>query len=224
MQYRLETASVAVVIFLEARLIFLHVHKTGGNSISRVLLPYSDDKMTLRKHQDGVNRFGITGKMTMRKHACLADYKKNLGRHRLSKYKVAISVRDPLDRAISMYFSPHRWMSEREGSWYQEAPYWDFLRFERVISKMASISDFLQISGKLHPPDHIIRFENIADDLKKLADEYDIPFNPAELPHVNKSAAAVDMHNRLRTDPKVQEMVKIRFAIDYVLLDSFAVG
>jgi hypothetical protein len=207
------------MIFSKAKLIFLHVQKTGGNSISHVLLPNSDDEMTLRNHQDGINRFGVSGKLTRRKHAWLADYKNALG-SQLSDYQVAISVRNPLDRAISMYFSPHRWVTEENGSWHQQTPHWDIERFENIISTMFCITDYLEVDGVLHVPDYLIRFENITSDLKKVATRIGIPFNESDLPHVNKSAASSDLHQVLKKDPQVQEMVKIRFAKDYSLLNS----
>lgn len=211
------------MIFTRQRLIYLHLQKTGGNSITRAFLPHSDDKMTLRKHQDGSNRFGVTGAITPRKHALLAEYRKALGRD-FASYKVAISVRDPLDRAVSMYYSPHRWMTQIKGEWVQQDAYWDFDRFSRVMQTMQSISDFLRIRKwgikTVQPPDTVIRYESLLADLTALARAYDLPFNPDTFPHANKSAANQDLREEAKLSEPVRDLVQRRFADDYRLLEK----
>jgi len=104
------------------RLIYLHPPKTGGNSIQSVLLPFSDDRKVLVGHQDGRDRFEVRGPATASKHATLADYASSLD---IAAYRVAISVRHPFDRAVSFFFSPHRWMRQTEDGWSLATPVWD---------------------------------------------------------------------------------------------------
>lgn len=81
--------------------------------MTAALLPFSDDRMTTHKYQDAVHRFGLAGKFTKRKHALLSDYKTALG-PTFCDYKVAVPIRDPIERAISLFFSPRRWMVEKK--------------------------------------------------------------------------------------------------------------
>jgi hypothetical protein len=53
------------------RFLYVHIPKTGGNSIQHVLLPISDDQKELKKHQDGLDRFEVIGPKTKKKHASL---------------------------------------------------------------------------------------------------------------------------------------------------------
>ena len=210
------------MIFSENRLIYLHVPKTGGTSITRALLPYSDDEMYLHKHQDGIERLGVRGENTPRKHARLSEYHRLLGRD-FRKYDVAISVRNPLDRAVSMYFSPNRWFRKVGDQWELEKPYWDYDRFEEMVLKMRSLADFLRIPGilrkKIRRPNHLIRFEQIDADLEALCKSYGIPFAAADLPHANKSAANSAQVEAAKSDKAVQKLIHDNFSLDLKILE-----
>ena len=147
------------MILSRHQLIFLHLQKTGGNSISELLLPFSNDSKTVRKHQDGKDRFGLNGPATKRKHAVLSDYHDTLGSD-INHYRVAITTRDPFQRAISMYFSPHQWFAPKQGEWVRQEPYWDINRFETLVTNMLTLTDFLSVNGSVQLPDYVIRYEH----------------------------------------------------------------
>lgn len=94
------------MILHDLNAIFIHVPKTAGNYLTRHHFHrYSDDFIVVRGHQDGVERFEIRGEVTTRKHMTLAEYANVLD---LSDYYVVTALRDPVERMISAYFSPHR--------------------------------------------------------------------------------------------------------------------
>lgn len=95
------------MISSQYKFIYLHVPKTGGNSIQSVLLPMSDDSLIIREVGDGYERFGISGAITSHKHNDLSCYAKAIG-DQCAAYRIVMSVRNPFERAISHYFSPHR--------------------------------------------------------------------------------------------------------------------
>ena len=87
--------------------IFIHIPKTGGNTIQKTLFDknLSLDNIVVTENQDGVDRFGVRGKYTISKHMSLSSYYKNKS---LRNYSTFVCVRKPLDRLVSSYFSPHR--------------------------------------------------------------------------------------------------------------------
>lgn len=140
--------------------VYLHPPKMAGNAIQSVLIRHSDDEISVSGHQDGLDRFEVIGKETPRKHTTLAEYESILG-EKLVDYKVAISFRHPCGRALSMYFSPHRWFRKEGESFVATEPRWDHYAFETLLSKMRSMADFLRLGGHIPTPDFIIRFESL---------------------------------------------------------------
>lgn len=202
------------------RFLYLHVSKTGGNSIQKILLPLSEDELITNAHQDGVDRFGLRGAVTPSKHATLAEYE-----HRqpgiAQSCQVAISVRDPFERALSAYFSPHRWMVEdAQGQFRLSDPTWSETHFTAFLDSGAirPAVDWLRLNGTIRQPDHVIRFETLAQDLARFlaavgVDAATLP----PLPHVNKSADTTSLKQRLARDATLRQMVMDRFQEDAAL-------
>ena len=90
--------------------IFIHIPKTGGNTLSQAIFKrgLSLDKMTISGHQDGINRFGVSGKYTSQKHNTLSEYFEH---HELRKLRIFTYARKLVEGLISLYFSPHRFLS-----------------------------------------------------------------------------------------------------------------
>jgi hypothetical protein len=93
------------MISLSKKFLFVHMPKTGGNSVQNILKEYANDEITTDKaRQDGVERFDILSEIGTTKHAKLFDYKGRMEANVYnSLFKFSI-VRNPWDRAISSYF------------------------------------------------------------------------------------------------------------------------
>lgn len=169
------------MISLDKNFLFIHIPKTGGNSIQNVLSKYSkDEKVVLSAWgQDGINRFGLKSFMSsnISKHSSINEYKENVKPEIYnSLFKFAV-VRNPWDRAISFYFSPHR---QKEN--------WNKDLFKGALSKLKPIRHYIVSSSKSildEEVDLIIRYENLQEDFKKVCGVLNI--QDEELPHVNKS-------------------------------------
>ena len=207
----------APVISTAWRFIFLHVPKTGGNSMQLLLLPHSDDRLVGNDVSDGVTRFGVRGPKTPEKHATLQDYADRMGS--LDGWRVALTVRDPLSRAVSYYFSPHRW-NKREGSG-RAAPVWDRKTFRVLIEQMTTLTEFVTVDGKVRRPDHLIRQERLAEDFAAFAGAVGLPLDASSLPNVNGSAATPALYQQALEDPVAQKTARSRFAADYDLLEAW---
>jgi Sulfotransferase family len=189
------------------RFIFLHVPRTGGNAIQQQLLPFSEDRKDVRGGRDGVDTFEVRGPMTSHKHAMLEDYARRID---ISGFQVAMSVRDPIERALSLYFAPIRVRTERRRA---HAPF-DIDAFERLVSTMDPMADFIRIDGRVsRMPDILLRFEDgVPNNLKVLGERLSLPLSQS-CGHLN--AGENEQRNQLRSDRRVRDLARARFAEDF---------
>lgn len=188
--------------------LFVHIPKTGGNSIQSVMAPYSEDKIVnLNPHQDGVERFEVRRDcFNFVKHSTLSEYSKALNKEiftRLFKFTV---IRNPWDRMISYYFSPHR----GEVAWNREA-------FIKLLSEIKTDAHYLLIdqSKNFIDLDFILHFENLEEDFGILKDKLGLSL--PELPIRNRSVYKPNNSYRDFYDSETRQMVANKFilTIDY---------
>jgi len=162
--------------------LFIHINRTGGVSIRSVIAPYQQGSFT---------------------HQTLDTYGKN---HDISSLYRFAFVRNPWDRMVSIY---HR--RKREGILNT-----DFRNFvcskgiqTRVPRRFTQINqlDWISLGGKL-AVDFVGRFENLAEDWKRVACILGLP---ELLPHENAS-----QHDHYRTyyDKETKEIVSQQFQCD----------
>ena len=190
------------MISFQKRFLFVHIPKTGGNSIQSILAPYSEDEIVRRPGQDGVERFGVSNpKYKLKKHSPLADYRAALGDEQFScLYKFA-SVRNPWERMVSFYFTP------------VQGKEWDRKAFKKTVSKTLSAADYLRLDAGEPEPfsnmDRIIRFENLAEDFGLVC--ADLGISSASLPKYNRSERE---HYSKYYDAELRALVAERFAAE----------
>ena len=189
------------MISFQKRFLFVHIPKTGGNSIQTVLRDYSEDEIVAKhSRQDGVERFAVRNpKYKLKKHSALAEYRQALGEEQFAKLFKFTVVRNPWDRMVSFYFTPGR---QKE---------WNAREFEKLISETKSAADYLRLEKDDVDPfgnvDRIIRFENLEEDFRAVCDQLGLP--AASLPKYNRSERE---HYSKYYDAKLREMVGRRFA------------
>ncbi len=175
--------------------------KTAGNSIQNILRDYSEDEIIVAEHQDGLERFGIRNeRYGIKKHSTLSHYKSVLEPDVFeSLYKFA-TIRNPWDRMISFYFSPHRGVVE-----------WNRNIFIAMVKRLRSLRQFVCSdlkSGKIDSEiDFLIRFENLDEDFSLVCRKLGIP--ETRLPKRNQS-----MKNHYSTyyDSELIKIVENKFA------------
>jgi hypothetical protein len=165
--------------------LFVHVPKTGGNSIQSVLAPYADDAVVREKpHQDGVERFAVRStRFDTRKHSTLAEYRAAYGEPLFQSLQKVCGVRNPWDRVVSHYFSrTRRVSSERRG---------DFLEFirspvVRPLEHFLTINegDTRDLGRAVSRLSCVIRYEQLQPDFDRACDLIGLPHNV--LPHRNR--------------------------------------
>lgn len=191
-----------LMISFQKRFLFVHVPRTAGNSIQSVLRHYSEDEIvSLRSHQDGIERFAVRNpNYEIKKHSTLARYRAALGEERFSDLYKFTCVRNPWDRMISYYFTPSRGVAE-----------WDRSVFRKLLLKTVSVADYVRLEESDIDPfgnvDRIIRFEKLAEDFSSVCADLGIPYTP--LPEYNRSSR--QDYSRYY-DNELQKLVRERFA------------
>jgi hypothetical protein len=203
------------------RFIFLHAPKTGGNAMQLLLQPYSDDRLVVGAERDGRDRFGVRGPITPHKHATLQEYADAMGGD-LEGWRIVLTARDPLARAVSHYFSPHRWVKHGGADGPQvKTPVWDRRAFLDMLADMRSLVDFVTVDGLVRRPDHLIRQERLVEDFTAFVRAAGVPADAAALHRVNASVGEASLREEAMADPVVRKAVAGRFAADYELLAAF---
>ena len=170
------------MIFKKNKVIFLHYPKTGGNSIQDALRSFSEDHIiSPAAHQDGVERFEVRNAehKNLRKHSTLQDYYNALGKD-LFTYTTFINIRNPFDRMVSFYFSPHRGNVH-----FDRDAFAQFIKTIPPIENYISIQKSLFGKNEISPNITFLRFEKLHEDFGRLCKE--LQANEIELPHRNAS-------------------------------------
>ena len=197
------------------KFIFLHVPKTGGNAIQTALLPHSDEQKVIHSGQDGKDRFNISGPVTPHKHATLADYHERLNQ-RLREFHVAIAIRHPFERAVSLYFNPRRWQNREPGI--------DEAEFVECMKGMTPLVGFLRLDDTIRMPDTILRFTHLEADLEALHMKLNLPGKPPQLQQLNRSKTQPDFRRSLLNSDSLRKTADEIFADDVAFLKGIPEG
>jgi len=203
------------VISLQKKFLFIHVLKTGGNSISSPLLRWSEDELVSDKwDHDGVERFGINNPgYGTHKHSILADYRAALPEDiyaGLFKFSV---LRNPWDRMISAYFAPHRVFYLKVLGGWDRGRFLEMLESGRLLVRpmrhfITSIPPAPEGATALDSElDFLLRYENLEADFAELCDRIEVP--RVALPRYNRSERKPYTHYY---DAELREIVGQRYA------------
>lgn len=173
------------MLSLTHKFLFIHIPKTGGNSIQNILSQYSDDRIVcIAPHQDGKERFEVRSiKYNTTKHSTLADYRCEYGDELFRNLLKFCCVRNPWDRCISHFFSPHRGPIE----WNRE----DFIDFTNKIVKplkhyiCVDCQKETFLKDSINNIDFVLKYESLQDDFNMVCRLLNIPTKI--LPHRNAS-------------------------------------
>ncbi len=191
------------MLSLKHNFLFVHIPKTAGNAIQTVLHGYSEDEIVkTQPWQDGVERFQVRSRSyELEKHSPLKDYRRELGDELFQRLFKFTCVRNPWDRAISFFFSPHRGDVR-----------WDRKKFKKFLKELEPTGNYLALNrGAQNTPvfenvDYVMRYETLQDDFRAVCDRIGIP--PTDLPVRNKSSR--DHYARYYDDYLI-EFVRSRF-------------
>lgn len=193
--------------------LFVHIPKTGGNSIQDLLRHHSDDDFVRPgPHHDGIDRFELASKdYQTKKHSTLTDYLNEYGHEMFGRLYRFTCVRNPWDRVVSFYFSPHRGSQD----WARDS----FLEF---IPTVPPVRHYLSLPGDARPSleealknvHSILRFEQLQTDFDSLAASLGIVSRV--LPKRNSSSHA---NYQTYYDEETKHLVAQRFREEIECLD-----
>jgi hypothetical protein len=206
------------MLSLQKKFLFIHVPKTGGNSVQNIIREFSEDRIIKNAHDhDGFEEFEVRNdQYAFNKHSTYRDYKSQIEAPVFQELYKFATVRNPWDRMISFYFSPHRRIG---GEWDRDnfiqmlkevRPVRRFVRDRSVLERVSIRAGWGEnwfARQKLDQDiDFIIRFEALNEDFAQVCTRLDIPYSP--LPHRNKSKR---QHYSHYYDTELIELVRARF-------------
>lgn len=173
------------MLSLQKRFLFIHVPKTGGNSIQDALRSYSEDTLVaIAEHQDGVERFEVrNANYRLTKHSTLSHYKSALERDVYNSLFRFATIRNPWDMMISHYFSPHRGVTR-----------WDRKAFLKLLQRVPPLRHYIGAKPSwwrrgskqlVSDVQYLIRFEQLEEDFQIVCQRLGLP--PLTLPKRNQS-------------------------------------
>lgn len=181
------------MIARDGSFVFVHVPKTAGNTVSTVLAPYCGDVLySGAPFQDGRERFSVRHPAYpgLHKHSTLSEYATAMGEDFARVRTVVCCVRDPWDRALSMYFSPSSVYARTVRPDPHPAPgAWDRGEFLRMLADHTPTHKYVEILDRPSPcqrVDLVVRFEHLEDDLAWACRELGLLGWPS-LPRLNAS-------------------------------------
>ena len=192
------------MLSLKKNFLFIHIPKTGGNSIQNILSQYYDDLIIIpTDNQYMMEDFEIKNKSfpSLSKHSTLMDYRRAINNDKkMEKIYKFTCVRNPWDRMISLYFyrsakrGVFKW-SKRDfinmfdkNNGMPNRTCFDYLttrgggNLSRLIGNNYKLKQMLGIKPEVN---FIIKFEHLQTDFDNVCKEIGIPKHI--LPHTNKS-------------------------------------
>lgn len=222
--------------------ILIHPPKTAGNFLTKnVFSRFSSDLITLRAHQDGIDRFDVKGDITSRKHMTAKDYDIALSKYNddISNYYLIIPVRTPIERVISFYFSPHRQFRpnkratllrkfsklmkvdiELSASNYHKKPIkFSEQDFRILANSMYTLGDFVKgyenSKGVM-----VIRQKNLEEDLDRLSNFFNADLLPTKKTKTNQGTQS-NLPDHIRN--KAEEIITLsRHIEDEKIIDEIS--
>jgi len=197
------------MISIQHQFIFVHIPKTAGNALQSILSRYSEDTLVAGDNKDGVHRFGINSRYGTVKHSTLADYLSALGPEAFWAKRRFACVRNPWDRAISFYFSPHRGQNR-----------WNRNEFIDLLDDIQPMASYLRLPSDTPGAlpcrnlDVIIRYEKLQQDFDGLCDFLGIARQSLPVLNPSNRRPYTDYY-----DPELIQRVADRFSADIELFD-----
>lgn len=154
-----------VIISKKKKFIFIHIYKNAGNSIKNLLHDYHNPKYTF-KHP----------------HYKAKNIKETLG-DKYSEYISFVVIRNPWDWQVSLYHYMLKDKEHHQHEFIKSLGNFDNYIKWRCEKEVRYQTTFLLDDDNNCIVDYILKFENLNEDMKKMCEIINIPYQ--SLPHIN---------------------------------------
>ena len=211
------------MIFKKKKVIFIHIPKTGGESIKLSMSNYIDE---VKFYEKSINfllnklinknkskkKVYLPRHLFLDRHSQLKDYENFLG-SRISEYFIFSFVRNPYDRVVSNFF----FIKQKKGHpKHQQYKDWSFNEYiENVIANASEVDTqckYLQNNKGEINLDFLGKIENFESDIMKLSE---ILKTNLSINNINKSER--DEFIKYYTNDNIQ-IINEKFKKDFVKL------
>ena len=185
------------------KFIFIHIPKTAGNAVQKILMPYSNDRIYRKHYLKGeLNDFEIESELgECKKHEWIGAYIQNpqsLLEHPIEDYYKFCVVRNPWERMVSFYC----WSTPRAS---QRIDKKHFLEVG-LGRNMPSMWNYISYNNS-NQMDYVIRYENLEGSLKEVCHKIGIPFEGLKVTNASKHPHYSEFYNDESLE-KIQELYK----------------
>lgn len=179
--------------------IFIHINKTGGTTVERLLAPFEEYRLLKKIYRGTVRRasflngfkgFSIAGVDFFHPHASALDIRSVIGEEIYNAYYKFAIVRNPWDIEVSRYFFAKKAKAHKLHSLANSLTFKEFLRWReakglrsRQIVKVCDENENIIV-------DQIIKNEMLDKDLPKLLNDIFGLSLPGKLPRLNVSRSS----------------------------------
>lgn len=214
-----------MVISKNKKFIFVHIYKTGGNSVSRLLLPYArkrekfSQKWITRYIINRINKLLELGDQGnkwingIHKHATALEIKDYIGDNKFAEYYKFTIVRNPYDFLVSLY---HYIKQSPNHKKFQTANSFTFKKFiiNEIKNNCHLQSDFIADNHGKIIVDYVAKLEHIDCSLSHIFKTLNIPYK--KVPYSNKSERS--SNEMIYYDAELLKIVNDYFKKDFELL------
>lgn len=214
-----------MIISHTKKFIFVHIYKTAGTSISKILLPHARfiEKISsyypsyilikIINHIFGLNDLGNKWINGLHKHASATEIKNYLDKKVFDEYYKFAFVRHPMDWQVSLY----EYIKNTRHQDHEKVKKISFKEFVfREVEKNAPLQiDFIMENNNFIV-DKFFKFENIDKDLQSLFKILNIDFNKSNIKHLNKSPRIKNFYQYY--DDELEKIVREYYSKDFKLL------
>ncbi len=150
------------------KFIFIHVPKTGGNSVSRSLLPYTESYLEEASSPagfgSGENFWTVDPELGRDKHFTAEMYAERMD---IRDYFIFSTVRNPWDWAVSLYFFRKQTGGDSANLWTTVGPN-EFDKFEFINFLESGEPPQSSFLGNGQFPIRLLRFETLTADFQSI--------------------------------------------------------